>query len=155
MWTLGFSTEERSRWGKSLKNKKIKSTQPQRREKKICSLWSVWEWERHSSPHLLTRSYGRFPLIQKLNGGAGQYNALVFWPWATRTKKSTHEHTTEFTLESYHNSLYKFCTDRTAIGELLHHRVVPWLQLTATVLSGRVHPRQVRRVNTRLSDCLY
>lgn len=72
-----------------------------------------------------------------------------------RTNTNTHKYTWEFTLESYHNSLYKFCADRTPIGELLHHRVVPWLQLTATVPSGRVHPRQVRRVNKRLSDHLY
>lgn len=40
----------------------------------------------------LTRSYGRFPLIQKLNGGAGQHNAPVFWSWAMCMEVHTETH---------------------------------------------------------------
>lgn len=40
-----------------------------------------------------TRSYGGFPLIQKLNGSAGQHHTPVPWHWATHRNTQVTGHT--------------------------------------------------------------
>lgn len=41
-----------------------------------------------------TRSYGGFPLIQELNGGAGQHHAPVLWHWDKHRNAQVGVHTT-------------------------------------------------------------
>lgn len=40
-----------------------------------------------------TRSYGGFPLIQELNGSAGQHHAPVLWRWGKHRKAQVRVHT--------------------------------------------------------------
>lgn len=89
---------------------------------------------------------------------------LLFSDPETRTKAYTNTNNKDTLRQSSHIShiiipyiISELTTGRLERGTLIINTTEPylWLQLTTTVLRGRVHLRQVRRVNKRLSDHLY
>lgn len=135
---------------------------------RFCGCGCAYRWvgvkQKYRKTHLSARSpaaIGDF-LSSKSWIAVLAKTTLLFSDPETRTK--AHTNTNDKDTQSSHIShiiipyiISELTTGRLERGTLILDTTEPylWLQLTTTVLRGRVHPRQVRRVNKRLSDHLY